>query len=91
MDDVTHLRMTTVDNIAHSEGVQQGKPQRKNIFYVRNEHYPAKNIDGSLLLVDAHLVIKNQVGTAERRSVVRYQSPPITVDIVHVEVALHEG
>lgn len=52
------------------------------------QHAPPKDVDGLLVGVDGHLVVKDQLWTPHGVSVVCDQRPALGHDVVHVEVTL---
>ncbi len=60
----------------------------QNAFASLVESLSSEDEDGPGVLVDAHLVVKDEVRAAHGRRVVRDQRPHLRADVVHVEVAL---
>ena len=57
--------------------------------YLPGQHTATKYVDGLLVSVHGHLVVKDQWWTPHGLSVVCDQRPALRWDVIHVEITLH--
>ena len=61
-----------------------------SVHHSQEERLPAEDEDGPGRVVDAHLVVKDEVRAAHGRRVVRDQRPTVRRNVVHVEITLQK-